>query len=49
MNAGLDFESKIMAKLNAPDLLEREISAGKWIPQNLACSGVTDCYQPIER
>ncbi len=48
-NAGLDFESKIMAKPNAPDLLEKELSARKWCPQNLACSGVTDCYQPIER
>lgn len=48
-NAGLDFESKIMVKENAADLLEWELSSENWTPQNLACSGVTDCYQPIER
>jgi DNA repair photolyase len=48
-SAGLDFETKIMVKENAPDLLRRELSARKWKPQVLAMSGVTDCYQPIER
>jgi DNA repair photolyase len=48
-SAGLDFESKIMVKENAPELLRRELSSPKWKPQELAMSGVTDCYQPIER
>src|ERR1017187_4424247 len=48
-SAGLDFESKIMVKENAPELLRRELSSRKWTPQELAMSGVTDCYQPIER
>lgn len=48
-SAGLDFESKIMVKENAPELLRRELSSKKWQPQILAMSGVTDCYQPIER
>src|SRR5208282_3876492 len=48
-SAGLDFESKIMVKENAPELLRRELSSPKWKPQTLAMSGVTDCYQPIER
>lgn len=48
-SAGLDFETKIMVKDNAPDLLRRELSSKKWKPQTLAMSGVTDCYQPIER
>ncbi len=48
-SAGLDFESKIMVKENAPELLRREMSSPKWKPQTLAMSGVTDCYQPIER
>ena len=48
-NAGLDFETKIMVKENAPDLLEWELASGRWTPKNLACSGVTDAYQPIER
>jgi DNA repair photolyase len=48
-SAGLDFETKIMVKENAPELLRRELSSRKWKPQVLAMSGVTDCYQPVER
>jgi len=48
-SAGLDFESKIMVKENAPELLRRELASPKWRPQTLALSGVTDCYQPVER
>ena len=48
-SAGLDFETKIMVKENAPELLRAELSARKWKPQTLALSGVTDCYQPVER
>jgi DNA repair photolyase len=48
-SAGLDFESRIMVKEQAPDLLRHELSSRKWQPQELAMSGVTDCYQPIER
>ena len=48
-SAGLDFETKIMVKLNAPELLRDELSSPKWKPQVLVMSGVTDCYQPVER
>jgi DNA repair photolyase len=48
-SAGLDFESKIMVKEDAPELLRRELAAKSWVPTTLAFSGVTDCYQPIER
>jgi DNA repair photolyase len=48
-SAGLDFESKILVKLNAPELLRAELSRPSWRPQTLTLSGVTDCYQPIER
>jgi DNA repair photolyase len=48
-SAGLDFESKIMVKEKAPELLRRELSSPKWKPQTIAMSGVTDCYQPVER
>lgn len=48
-SAGLDFETKIMVKENAPDLLRKELRSRKWVPQSLGFSGVTDCYQPIER
>ncbi len=49
MSAGLDFESKILVKENAPELLRSELNARGWKPQVVAMSGVTDCYQPIER
>lgn len=49
MSAGLDFESKIMVKMQAPDLLRRELSKKSWKRLALAMSGVTDCYQPVER
>jgi DNA repair photolyase len=48
-SAGLDFESRIMVKEEAPELLARELSAPRWKPQVLVMSGVTDPYQPIER
>ncbi|MFQ5684206.1 MAG: PA0069 family radical SAM protein [Candidatus Binatia bacterium] len=48
-SAGLDFETKIMVKGDAPELLRRELSSLKWKPQILAMSGVTDCYQPAEK
>jgi DNA repair photolyase len=49
LSAGLDFESRIMVKPDAPRLLAAELSSPKWKPQLLMISGVTDCYQPIER
>jgi DNA repair photolyase len=49
LSAGLDFESKIMVKTDAPKLLEEELSSPKWKPQVLVMSGVTDPYQPVER
>src|SRR5437667_8186227 len=38
-----------MVKERAPELLRRELASPKWRPQVIAMSGVTDCYQPIER
>src|ERR1700731_1787683 len=48
-SAGVDFETKILVKEDAPELLRRELAARSWKPQTLAISGVTDPYQPIER
>jgi DNA repair photolyase len=48
-SAGLDFETRILVKVAAPELLRGELSSPRWRPQLLAMSGVTDCYQPIER
>ncbi len=49
LNAGLDFESKIIAKKTAPSLLEKFILRPGWNPVPISVSGNTDCYQPIER
>ncbi len=48
-SAGLDFESQIMVKSNAAELLRDAVASPRWKPQLLALSGVTDAYQPIER
>jgi DNA repair photolyase len=48
-SAGLDFETKIMVKEDAPDLLRKELSAKRYEPVTLSISGVTDCYQPAEK
>jgi DNA repair photolyase len=48
-SAGLDFETKILVKEDAPVLLRAELASRKWQPKVVAISGVTDCYQPIER
>jgi DNA repair photolyase len=48
-SAGLDFESRILVKEEAPELLRKELSSPKWTPQMIALSGNTDCYQPAER
>jgi DNA repair photolyase len=48
-SSGIDFESRILVKHRASELLERELASIRWKPQTIAMSGVTDCYQPVER
>lgn len=48
-SAGFDFESRIMVKEDAAELLTAELSKTGWKPQVIAMSGVTDPYQPVER
>lgn len=48
-SAGLDFETRILVKEDAPELLRRELASPRWTPTTIAVSGVTDCYQPAER
>jgi DNA repair photolyase len=48
-SAGLDFETRIMVKRDAPALLRKALCAPGWEPQPIALSGVTDPYQPAER
>jgi len=49
LSPGLDFESKLFMKPNAPELLERELSAPDYAPKTIAIGTNTDPYQPIER
>ncbi|MFZ0421692.1 MAG: PA0069 family radical SAM protein [Xanthobacteraceae bacterium] len=49
LSPGLDFESKLFMKPNAPELLEREIAAPSYVPKIIAIGTNTDPYQPIER
>jgi DNA repair photolyase len=48
-SAGLDFESRILVKPDAPNLLDGALRRPGWVPQTVALSGNTDCYQPVER
>ena len=48
-SSGLDFETKIMVKQNAPSLLEKEFQKKSYVPKMIMFSGNTDCYQPLER
>lgn len=48
-SAGLDFETRILVKEDAPEVLRRELSAPGWKGAPLGMSGVTDPYQPVER
>lgn len=48
-SAGLDFESKIFVKERAPELLHEALMKKSWTPETIVMSGVTDCYQPLER
>ena len=46
--AGTDFDSKIVVKTNAAELLRKKLAARSWRGEEVTFSGVTDCYQPIE-
>jgi DNA repair photolyase len=47
-SCGLDFETKLVAKSDAPDLLKRELASPRWKPEPIVMSAITDIYQPIE-
>ena len=48
-SAGVDFESRILVKTDAPELLDRALARPSWEPQTVALSGNTDCYQQLEK
>ncbi len=49
LSPGLDFESRLFAKVNAPDLLRRELAKASYVPEPIAIGVNTDAYQPCER
>ncbi|WP_144108899.1 PA0069 family radical SAM protein [Paraburkholderia sp. BCC1886] len=49
LSPGLDFESRIYAKINAPELLERELAKKSYEPEPIALGVNTDAWQPAER
>jgi DNA repair photolyase len=49
LSSGIDFETQIWVKENAPQLLVKELSSPKYVPRVLALSGITDPYQPVEK
>ena len=49
LNAGIDFETKILVKHDAPQRLRDELAEPAWQAETIVISGVTDCYQPGER
>lgn len=49
LSPGLDFESRLYAKTNAPELLRRELAKSGYVPEHIAIGVNTDAYQPCER
>jgi DNA repair photolyase len=49
LSCGIDFETRIFAKTEAPALLRRELRSPRWRGEPIVMSGVTDPYQPVER
>ncbi|MGZ8288780.1 MAG: PA0069 family radical SAM protein [Telluria sp.] len=49
LSPGLDFESRLFAKVNAPELLRRELAKPSYVPEPIAVGVNTDAYQPCER
>jgi DNA repair photolyase len=49
LSAGLDFESRLFRKANAPELLVKELSRPSYVPKPIALGMNTDAYQPVER
>ncbi|MHC4608871.1 MAG: radical SAM protein [Planctomycetota bacterium] len=48
LGAGTDFETKLVVKINAPELLAEVFSGRNWPGEAIHFSGATDCYQPLE-
>ncbi len=49
LSCGIDFETKVFAKMDAKKLLRKELSRDRWRGEPIVMSGITDPYQPIEK
>ena len=49
LSPGLDFETRLFAKVNAPELLRSELARPGYAPEPIALGVNTDAYQPCER
>ena len=49
LSPGLDFETRLVARPDAPEVLSRELRAPRYRPEAVAIGTNTDPYQPIER
>ncbi len=49
LSPGLDFETRLSAKLNTVELLRKELAAPGYVASPINLGSATDCYQPIER
>jgi DNA repair photolyase len=48
LDAGLDFDRQIVVKVNAPEVLRRDLAAPKWAGEHIAMGTNVDCYQRAE-
>ena len=49
LSPGLDFETRLIAKPNLPEVLARELQAPSYVPRQIVIGSATDAYQPVER
>lgn len=48
LDTGLDFDSQIVVKVNAPELLRRQLASPRWHGEHIAMGTNVDCYQRAE-
>jgi DNA repair photolyase len=48
LDAGHDFDSKVVVKVNAPELLQKKLASANWAGEHIAMGTNVDCYQRAE-
>ena len=48
LDAGHDFDSKVVVKVNAPELLRKKLTSASWPGEHIAMGTNVDCYQRAE-